>query len=302
MEKAIKLEIKRLCRKKQQKNNTIQAKKNQYREKFKKRTGIQGKLPQDKNPYLNNHFDPAHCARHSNIIARTIWEKVCTNTYRPIPAIKHQIPKPNGGVREIMAFSIPDSALANVIFRNIRDRNVKKLSPFSYAYDPRKNLFDAILALKSGINYKRLFSVQIDFQNYFDSIPTKYMNRLLDDRELVATTPHERFVLKEFMRHQFADRLNYQNQKFSRRHRGTPQGSSISLFLANLANHELDMALERKSGKFVRYADDVVALCSSYAEAEQIEETFIGHCKNSGLIINEKKSPGIALIKKIKLK
>ena len=52
------------------------------------------------------------------------------------------------------------------------------------------------------------------------------------------------------------------------------------------------------SGRFVRFADDVVALCSTYAEAEEIEATFIEHCQASGLVINEKKSPGIAIISK----
>lgn len=197
-----------------------------------------------------------------------------------------------------MAFAIPDAALANVILWRARERNIKRLSPFSYAYHPDRDVFDAILALKGFMTDQRLFAVQIDFQKYFDTIPTRYMSRLVDDRELVAVTPHERYVLKEFMRHQFASIPDYQTGKLSRRHIGTPQGSSVSLLLANLANHELDRALERRSGRFVRYADDVVALCSSYAEAEEIEETFIDHCLNSGLVINEKKSPGIAIIGK----
>jgi hypothetical protein len=46
-----------------------------------------------------------------------------------------------------MAFSIPDAALANVVLRRARDRNLKRLSPSSFAYHPDKNVFDAIIAL-----------------------------------------------------------------------------------------------------------------------------------------------------------
>lgn len=302
MKKALKQEIKRLCRRARRRNNGRDAKARQDRQKFEKRTGLKAGLPKPASSLakVHKHFDPAHCARNANIIAKTVWKKVLDGTYEPVPAVKYQIPKPQGGVREIMAFGIPDAALANVVLRRTRDRNIKRLSPFSYAYHPERDVFDAILALKGFMTDQRLFAVQIDFQKYFDTIPTRYMEHCIDDRELVAITPHERFVLREFMRHKFASVSDYLLGKFSRRHIGTPQGSSVSLLLANLANHELDRSLERKSGRFVRYADDVVALCSTYAEAEELEETFIEHCQNSGLIINEKKSPGIAIIGKDK--
>jgi len=42
-----------------------------------------------------------------------------------------------------------------------------------------------------------------------------------------------------------------------RRERGIPQGTSISLFLANVAPWDLDRSLERLGVSFVRYADGV---------------------------------------------
>lgn len=283
----------------QRRNADRDGKDRQYQEKFYKRTGLPAGIPKaPPSNFAHNHFDPKHCVRHANIIAKAIWHNVLRKTYSPVPAIRYRVPKPQGGHREIMAFGIPDAALANVLLWRTRERNLKRLSPFSYAYHPDRDVFDAILALKGFMTEQRLFAVQIDFQKYFDTIPTRYMKECIGDRELVAITPHERYILGEFMRHRYANSSDYAAGKFSRRHIGTPQGSSASLLLANLANHALDRALERKSGRFVRYADDVVALCSSYAEAEQIEETFIEHCRDTGLVINEKKSPGIALIGK----
>lgn len=276
----------------------LAAKARKDQDRFEKRTGLAAGVPgpAPHSTPIYKHFDPAHCARHANIIAKTIWRKVLDGSYEPTPALMFKKAKPQGGTREIMAFCIPDAALANVVLWRARSRNIKRLSPFSYAYHPDRDVFDAILALKGFMTEQRLFAVQIDFKKYFDTIPTKYMEGCINDRELVAITPHERFILKEFMRHQYANADKYKTGVFSRRHIGTPQGSSVSLLLANLANHNLDKALERKSGRFVRYADDVVALCSNYSEAEEIEETFIDHCRDSGLVINEQKSPGIAII------
>jgi hypothetical protein len=216
MERALKQEIKRLCRRAGRRNSGRDAKARQDRQKFEKRTGLKAGLPKPAYSLaiVHRHFDPAHCARNANIIAKTVWKKVLDGTYEPLPAVKYQIPKPHGGVREIMAFAIPDAALANVVLRRTRDRNIKRLSPFSYAYHPERDVFDAILALKGFMTDQRLFGVQIDFQKYFDTIPTRYMERCIDDRELVAVTPHERFVLREFMRHQFASVSDYRLGNF----------------------------------------------------------------------------------------
>ena len=50
---------------------------------------------------------------------------------------------------------------------------------------------------------------------------------------------------------------------------GTPQGGVISPILANILLNELDQLLDSRGIKFVRYADDMVILCSKKA-AERI--------------------------------
>lgn len=196
-----------------------------------------------------------------------------------------------------MAFSIPDAAVANVLLRRTRERNRKRLSPSSFAYHPDKNVFDAVLNLKQFNHDGKLFSVQIDFQKYFDLIPSAYIKGKLDDRETLSLTPHEKFIYEKFLHHRHAPSTSYP-AGVKRRRMGTPQGSSASLFLANIANHDLDMMLASEAGRFVRFADDVVALCSTYEQAQRLERCFQRHCDVSGLKLNEAKSQGIAVVSK----
>lgn len=297
MQHALKLEIKRLSRRAFEKIAKAKYLEEEYQKRFKKRTDIAA-TPSTKRTAspIDKHFDPSYCSRHANFLAKTIWYKVRNKTYEPKPAICYHIPKTNGTKREIMAFTIPDAALANVVLRRARDRNLKRLYPSSYAYHPHKNVFDAILALREYDQCGKLFAVQIDFEKYFDNIPTRYLRKKIENYKQVSLTPHERHVFERFMRHQFADRNNYMGGCFQRRHKGTPQGSSVSLLLANLANHDLDVQLTASAGRFVRFADDIVALCSDYSQAQLIEKCFFNHCKASGLKINSKKSPGIAIL------
>ncbi|CCQ74719.1 reverse transcriptase domain-containing protein [Magnetospira sp. QH-2] len=297
MQNAIKNEIKRLAQKAFAKRARIEKAEEKYRKKFKKRTGKPAGIPKPKPASAKpKHFDPAYCARNANFLAKTIWHKVQSIEYEPVPAINYLIDKPDGGKRSIMAFSIPDAALANVVLRRTRERNLKRLSPSSYAYHPDKNVFDAVLALKAFEHDGKLFGVQIDFEKYFDNIPSWYLSNKINDSKKVSLTPHERHIFDRFLHHRFAQYDVYSAGIFLRRVNGTPQGSSVSLLLANLANHDLDVALSVEAGEFVRFADDVVALCSEYSQAQRLENCFIEHCQNSGLKINKAKSPGIAII------
>ncbi len=294
---ALKNEIKRLSKKAFRKARIQNNKEQKYRNQFEKRTGIGAGLANKRNKQITHkHYDASYCARNANLLAKTIWYKVLNLQYEPIAAINYLIPKPDGSKRSIMAFSIPDAALANVVLRRARDRNLKRLSPSSFAYHPDKNVFDAIIALNSYDRKGKTFAVQIDFEKYFDSIPSWYLKEKINDASKLSLTPHEKHIFTAFLHHKYSEYDVYYNNQHKRRIIGTPQGSSVSLLLANIANHDLDAALSASSGKFVRFADDVVALCDNYNQAKSIEDCFFNHCQTSGLKLNTKKSPGIAII------
>ncbi|MES0810939.1 reverse transcriptase domain-containing protein [Roseibium sp. SCPC15] len=297
MRNEIRAEIKKLCKKAFDKQRLASEAEEKYREKFHRRTGIKPGLPKMRtSSFPHRHFDPKYCKRNANGIATAIWHSILREDYDPAPAYFFEIPKHDGSKRGIMAFGIPDAALANVLLRRTLQRNKKRLSPHSYAYHPDKNVFDAILALKDFDRRGKLFAVQIDFEKYFDNIPSSYLKKKISDKSVLGLTPHERYVFRSFLHHRYGDRSDHRSKNFKRRINGTPQGSSASLLLANLANHDLDRKLAAESGKFVRFADDVVAICGRYEEAQRLERCFDYHCEESGLIINRGKSPGIAVL------
>jgi len=296
MRNLIRKEIKRLSAKAFLKKKAILAAEEKYREKFRRRTGIDPIIPDVKSEsFVHKHFDPAHCKRNANVIATAIWKKILNLDYKPQPAQLFEVPKVDGSKRQIMAFGIPDAALANVLLRITLERNKKRLSPHSYAYHPDKNVFDAIIAINDFDNDGKLFVVQIDFQRFFDNIPSNYLKKKINDMSSISLTKHEKHIFQAFMHHQYASKSEYVLNSFKKRVRGTPQGSSVSLILANIANHDLDRKLAAEAGKFVRFADDVVAVCGTYEEAQRLERCFDRHCQESGLVINRVKSPGIAI-------
>lgn len=270
-----------------------------YARKYSKRTGKAPGAVRASDPTswaLHPHFDPRYCIKHSKFVAKVIWSKLQAGSYEPIPAIQYEIAKPGGGVRIIMAFSIPDSAVANVIHRGATRRNLNTLSSNSYAYRPDKSVFDAIINLKRSIVGSKLYVVQYDFSKYFDTIDQDYLRDIIDGRDSFILSAAERNAMKAFLGHRYARFEDYASGQFQTRSAGVPQGSSLSLFLSNAAGHALDVALEGMNGSFVRFADDVVAITRSYGDALRIAEQFRRHCAAAGLEINREKSPGIRLL------
>lgn len=296
MQNAIKQRIKFLCARAIDRARARDKKVAEYAAKYTKRTGLPTTASVTPITLVHKHFDPYYCKRNANFLAKCIWHKILDGTYQPMPAVKYDLPKPGGGKRQVMQFSFPDAAVASALNIKLTTRNLKKQSGNSFAYRPDRNVFDALLKLRSAIKTDKTFILQLDFEKYFDNIPHTYLKKILNAREYILVSDTERKIISAFLCHRFSDKKNYQIGNFEHRTIGTPQGSSISLTLANLASHPLDLELEAVNGQFARYADDTVVVSYSYEDAIKAYDIFRAHCKESGLRINRDKSPGIWIL------
>jgi RNA-directed DNA polymerase len=298
LEDAIRIAIERLAKKliERHKASGFAAIKHQRR--FKVRTGQAAQAAIEKKPSLwslNPHFDPTYCIAHSKYLSHTIWRKIQAREYEVAPAVLFQIPKDSGGHRDIMVFSIPDAAVANLFNRKLRDRNRNIQSPFCYSYRKDRTLFDAVLQTSSLLKPEKTYVIQYDFSKYFDSIKHDYIRFILNEGEFFVS-PAEKHIIESFITHKYASIKDYKSKTFKPRTAGVPQGCSLSLFLSNIAAHELDKKLEKSNGSFVRFADDIVCVAQSYSDALSITRDFKDHCHYTGITINYDKSPGICLL------
>ena len=277
-------------------NYSDAARAKRYRENFETRTGGTAiEKPTTEPGYwsISRHFDPRYCLSHSKYLARVIWKKIIAGEYVPEPAAHYAIPKDSGGSRDIMIFAIPDAAVATLLHRRITERNLNHLSANCFSYRPDRNIFDAIIQIRSAISGQKVYIIQYDFSKYFDSIDHYYIEAIIGNKEMFLLTEAERRVVSQFLKHRYALKRDYEAGQFMTRKRGVPQGCSLSLILSNVAAHELDKALESSNGQFVRFADDVLAMTYSYDDALHITDIFNKHCTRSGIAINYDKSPGI---------
>ena len=245
---------------------------------------------------LHKGFDPFFVRSRADCVAHTVEDKLYKRAYAPFTPVQHFVPKASGGRREVCVFQVADSAASRVVYESLIEKNRSRMSSRAYAYRDDVTAQDAIQYVAAEMRAQsRIFVAEYDFSKYFDNISHDYLQKILRDRQFLLTRI-ERSVVEAFLQTGPVPANNYQPGGGARRERGIPQGTSISLFLANVAAWELDRSLERLGVSFVRYADDTLIWSTDYAQLCRAVDTLHEMASRIGSPINLEKSGGIRLL------
>jgi len=208
-----------------------------------------------------------------------IWNRLSSGSYFPPPVLRVEIPKSDGGTRNLGIPTISDRIAQATVKRYLEPLVEPYFHDDSYGYRPGRSALDAVAKTRQRCWHDD-WVLDLDISKFFDTLDHVLVMRAV--RRFTSC----RWVLLNIERWLKAD-VQLQDGTRQSSRAGTPQGGVISPLLANIFLHlSFDQWMKDNypSIHFERYADDIVVHCRSFEQLEWIKrllEQRMALCKLS---------------------
>jgi len=232
--------------------------------------GVDGMTVEQLKPYLQEHWGK-------------IKEELLNGKYGPQPVRCVEIPKPQGGVRQLGIPPVVDRLIQQALHQVLLPIFEPGFSESSYGFRPGRSAHQAVRQARSYVADGRGWVVDLDLEKFFDRVN----HDVLMSR--VARKVGDKRVLGLIRRYLGAGMMV--GGVVSPRTEGTPQGGPLSPLMSNVLLDELDKELERRGHKFCRYADDSNIYVRSRQAGERVMASITEFLeKRLRLKVNREKS------------
>ena len=195
-----------------------------------------------------------------DVFLKSIQQQLKAKEYRPQPAKRVYIPKPDGRKRPLSIPTIKDRVVQMALKLVIEPIFEADFEDNSYGFRPGRSPQQAALEIHKFLNFGLTRVIDADLEDCFGSIPHQELldvvaRRIVDGKVLA--------LIKLFLKAGVMEQ-----GKIEKGETGTPQGGVISPLLANIYLDQIDKGWKPlgRFARLIRYADDLVIMTKYNAE------------------------------------
>lgn len=196
--------------------------------------------------------------KHLDEIIPKLTRELLDESYAPGNIRRVWIPKAGGGQRGLGIPNVIDRVVQEAIRMVLEPLYLPTFHASSHGFIPGRSCHTAIAEALRYIDDGHEWVVDIDLKQFFDRVHHQRLMARLEERVI------DRRLLGTIHRLLKAKVVIPNGVKVST-DEGVPQGGPLSPLLANIVLDELDIELEQRGHRFVRYADD----CNIFVRSEQ---------------------------------
>lgn len=238
--------------------------------------GIDGMTVEDALSWLREHREE-------------LLESIRSGKYKPQPVRRKEIPKADGGVRQLGIPTVVDRVIQQAIAQQLTPIYEPLFSENSFGYRPGKSAQMAIQKVKEYAEQGYKHAVLIDLSKYFDTLNHELLMNML--REQVSDKRVTELIKRYLKSGVMEDGLLVITEE------GSPQGGPLSPLLANIYLNKFDWEIGGRGVPVIRYADDIVVLAKSKRAAERLLESCRKYLEGKlKLKVNAEKSSVVSVL------